>query len=452
MLPVSSTMGEPDATAQGPGWAASLGCMAIVMGAAAVSSGYLLLCLLVYGSHSDPFGATTWMALIAIGAGVVALVPVGLVGLTVRVWRRQWRAATVTALALGGAALLAGVGLGWLRLEIPQSEWLPPALTTLVTLAGAVAAGRAIQPFGTAALLAATVSGGLFGWGVASRLDVHVVHTTQSMRAAEAKAFLMFEASESGDYVIRVGDGGCLQGRPIAIGTYGPGWEETEAPPAIARVPLGDTGLAEGENSVSVCLRHGTATGEDRTLVVVDDTAPSVATLDVQPTTGAGGNRTAGTRTLIFSGTADPHGRASLEVNGLPLHPVPVVDGRWSFEWSFSDMLDQAAFGLVTQDGAGNTSRSAMIHVRFVGIDPPPVALAAHPGLSVECRGEPALEADRCRAWATVTLERHPELLAGATRFLLALPDRFDSCSAESRGRDGFTLVGLVVSCPEAHS
>jgi hypothetical protein len=131
------------------------------------------------------------------------------------------------------------------------------------------------------------------------------------------------------------------------------------------------------------------------------------------------------------------------------MHPVPVVDGRWSFEWTFSALLDQAAFGLVTQDGAGNTTRSPMIHVRFVGIDPPPVALAEHPGLSVECRGEPALEAERCRAWATVTLERHPELLVGATRVLLALPDRFDNCSAESRGADGFTLIGLVVPCPK---
>jgi hypothetical protein len=91
-----------------------------------------------------------------------------------------------------------------------------------------------------------------------------------------------------------------------------------------------------------------------------------------------------------------------------------------------------------------------MIHVRFVGIDPPPVALAAHPSLSVECRGEPAVEAERCRAWATATLERHPVLLTGAARFLLALPGRYDSCYAESRGPDGFTLIGLVVPCPEA--
>jgi hypothetical protein len=415
-----------------------------------VTCGWLLLCLLVYGSRSDPFGVTSIMALIAIGVGLAVLIPVGLVGLAGRLWRLQWRAATVTALSLGVAALLGGVGLGWLRLDILESEWLLPGVTTLVTLAAAVGAGRAIQPFGTAAVLTATVSGGLLGWGVASHLDVRVVHTPSSMRAGSAKAVLMFEASESGDYEIRVGDGGCLGGRPIATGAYGPGWEEIEAPPAVARVPLGDTGLTEGENSVIVCVRHGIASGESRTVVVVDDTMPSVATLDVQPTTGADGNRTASTRTLTFSGTADQRGRGSLEVNGLPLHPVEVVDGRWSLAWTFSSVLDQAAFGVVTEDGAGNTSRSEMIHVRFVGIDPPPVVLTAHPGLSVECRGEPAVEADRCRAWATATLARHPEFQAGATRFLLALPDRYDSCYAESRGPEGFTLFGLVVPCPEA--
>jgi hypothetical protein len=139
-------------------------------------------------------------------------------------------------------------------------------------------------------------------------------------------------------------------------------------------------------------------------------------------------------------------------MNGLPFRDVEVVVGRWSLEWTFSSVQDQAAFGLVTVDAAGNTSRSAMIHVRFVGIDPPPVALRGHPGLSVECRGWPPVEAQRCRAWAAATLEQHPEFLAGAVRFLMALPDRYDSNYAESRGMDGFRLIGLVVPCPETRA
>jgi hypothetical protein len=257
----------------------------------------------------------------------------------------------------------------------------------------------------------------------------------------------MFEASESGEFEIHAGFGGCLLGRVIAAGRYGPGWEETEEPPATAQIPLGDTGLVEGSNNVVVCVRHGLARGEAPITLIVDDTSPPAATLDVQPTTGEDVHRMAMTRELTFSGTAQG-GRAILEMNGLGVHDLDIVDGRWTLSWPLSLVTDQAAFGVVVVDGAGNTSRSNMVHVRIVGIDPPPVEIAGHSGLAVECRGEPRLAPDACRAWAADTLALHPEFLAEATRFVLALPDQYGACYAESRGADGFTNLGLVIPCP----
>jgi hypothetical protein len=268
------------------------------------------------------------------------------------------------------------------------------------------------------------------------------------MRAADAARELMFDASESGEYEIRVGAGGCVRGRTIAAGVYGPGWEETDEEPATTRVRLGDTGLAEGPNDLFVCLRHGVASGEARTVLVVDDTPPPPATFDVQPTAGASEHRTATTRTLTFSGTAS-EGRPFLEMNGLPLHDLALVDGHWSFTWTLSPIADQAAFAVVVEDEAGNTSRSSMIHVRFVGIDPAPVTLPQYPGLSVECRGESVLDALGCQRWATVVLQLHPELLDRAVRFLLRGADQFGSCYGEARGPDGFLLVGALVPCSE---
>ena len=268
-----------------------------------------------------------------------------------------------------GERFLGAVALGWWHVTQLQNEWLLPAITTLVAAAAVVAGGRSIRSFGAIALVAVAVTGGAFAWGVASHLDVEVVWTPRPMQAAAAKSELMFDASESGEYEVRVGAGGCLRGRPIATGVYGPGWEETNEAPATGRVRLGDTGLDEGPNDLFVCLRHGVASGEARTVLVVDDTPPLPPTLDVQPTTGVSGDRTARTRTLSFTGTAG-EGRPTLEMNGLPLHDLPLVDGHWSFGWTLSPITDQAAFAVVVEDEAGNTSRSPMIHVDFVGIDP----------------------------------------------------------------------------------
>jgi len=428
--------------------APGVGCLLFALGAGAVCGGYALLNVIVFGSRSDPFGVATMMALGLIGIGLAVLVLIGLAGLAGRVWRHEWRAASATALALVGAAFLGAVALGWWHVTQLQNEWLLPAITTLVAAAAVVAGGRSIRSFGAIALVAVAVTGGAFAWGVASHLDVEVVWTPRPMQAAAAKSELMFDASESGEYEVRVGAGGCLRGRPIATGVYGPGWEETNEAPATGRVRLGDTGLDEGPNDLFVCLRHGVASGEARTVLVVDDTPPLPPTLDVQPTTGVSGDRTARTRTLSFTGTAG-EGRPTLEMNGLPLHDLPLVDGHWSFGWTLSPITDQAAFAVVVEDEAGNTSRSPMIHVDFVGIDPAPIALPQYPGLSVECRGEPVLDALGCRRWATAVLQLHPESLDRAVRFFLRGADQFGSCYAETRGSDGFLLVGALVACPE---
>jgi hypothetical protein len=425
------------------------GCYAIVVGAAAITLGYLMLCVLVFGSRSDPFGVTTLMSLAAVGFGLLVLVPTAIVGTAWRLWRAEWRLAAFTAGVLAVAGALGTVAVGWVVAPLLVSEWLPPTITTLVLIAAASATGRADRTVVVVAILAATLSGGLFGWGIASRLDVRVVNDPSPMRAADAKADLMFEASESGVFEIHAGFGGCLSGRVIAAGRYGPGWEETEDPAAMAQVPLGDTGLVEGSNSLVVCVRHGLARGEAPITLIVDDTSPAAATLDVQPTTGEDVHRTATTRELTFSGTA-AGGRAILEMNGLGVHDLDIVDGRWTLFWRLSLVTDQAAFDVVVVDGAGNTSRSNMVHVRIVGIDPPPVEIAGHPGLAIECRGEPRLSPDACRTWAADTLVLHPEFLAEATRFLLALPDQFGACYAESRGADGFTRLGLVIPCPRS--
>jgi hypothetical protein len=236
-----------------------LGCAVVVAGAVPVALGYLLLCAIVYGSRSDPFGAATMLSLAMIGLGLVFLVPIAIFGLLRSVIRRRWRTAAITALALGGAALAAATWFGWLGVPRLENEWVLPILTTLVTLAAALALGRASRTAATATVLAVAITGGLFGWGIAGRLDVRVVSNPSPMRAAAVDAILMFEASESGDYEVRIGDGGCLRGRRIATGTYGHGWEETDALAGTAQVPLGDTGLLEGGNAVVVCVRHGVA-------------------------------------------------------------------------------------------------------------------------------------------------------------------------------------------------
>jgi hypothetical protein len=449
VLLVSSTIFRSDVEWKPPAAderANAVGCYAVVVGAAGITLGYLLLCLLVFGSRSDPFGATTLMALAAIGLGLAILAVTAVIGLGWRLWRADWRSAALMAAALVAAGALGLVTVGWVAALVSRSEWLLPATTTLAAIAAAPAVGRGARTIVVVAVLAVILSGGLFGWGIASRLDVRVVNDPSPMRAADARAYLLFEASESGTFEIRAGDGGCLYGRRIASGTYGPGWEETDGVDTTGKVPLGDTGLVEGSNVVFVCLRHGIASGEARQTVVVDDTPPAAATLDIQPTTGDSDHRTATTRDLTFSGTASG-GRVSLEINGMAAREVDAIDGRWSIEWPLSLATDQAAFGAVVVDGAGNVTRSNMIHVRILG-DPPPVALVDHPGLAVECRGEPRLSGDACRTWAVDTLDLHPEFLAEATRFVLALRDRLGACYAESRGADGFTRIGIVIPCP----
>jgi hypothetical protein len=428
--------------------AAGIGCLFVVLGTAAVCTGFALLDVIVYGSRADPFAAGTIMALGLIAVGLTALGPVGLAGLARRLWRHEWRVASATAFALVGAAFLGVVALGWLHAPQLENEWLLPATTTLVAAAVAAGGGRSIRPFGAVAFVAVTVIGGSFGWGVASHLDVQITRAPRPMRAADAAGELMFDASESGEYEVRAGAGGCVRGRTIAAGVYGPGWEETDEDPAAARVRLGDTGLPEGPNDLFVCLRHGVASGEAHTVVVIDDTPPAPATFDVQPTTGASVHRIAATRTLTFSGIAS-EARPFLEMNGLPLHDLAPVDGHWSFTWTLSPITDQAAFAVVVEDEAGNTSRSSMIHVRFVGIDPAPITLPKYPGLSVECRGEPVLDALGCQRWAALVLQLHPEFLDRAVRFLLRGVDQYGSCYAETRGPDGFLLVGALVPCPK---
>ena len=449
---MSSTIPTSRDKDAGRGWQAT-GRLLLVVGAVVTVLGELPILALVVGEATDPFGVTTLMSLavVALGAALLAAGAIlGLVGLLVR---RSWRRIALVIVASVASLILGLVVTGWIAVpELQGSEWVFPAAVSTLAITAAVATMHhgsrrlAAGSAGAVLLVSATL-----GWVVASRLEVDVLTGQITMRAAAADAVVIFDASESGTWDLRTAEG-CSRGRILASGTYGPGWEEREDRRAAElAIPLGDRGLVAGSQTLVVCVRHGIARGEDRFEVTVDDTAPSVPTLTIVPVTdtGDGVHYTAATRQLRFSGTADP-GRGVLEIHtaaGTYPKDVDVVDGRWSLEWELSQATDQASFGFVAEDAAGNNNRSAMVHVRFTG-DPPPIALPEHPGLAVECRAEAGRTPDECATRARQALADRPELLEGAVRLIVTGADQYGSCYAESRQADGFVGIGFALTCP----
>src|SRR5207249_1207488 len=120
----------------------AVGVFALGIGAGVITMGYLLLCALIYGSRSDPFGVASLISLGSIGVGVVVVDAGTLVAIAVRLRRRDVLRAAAAAVATAVGAALAADGLGWIALGLPRSEWLLPAMTGAAILGAAIALDR----------------------------------------------------------------------------------------------------------------------------------------------------------------------------------------------------------------------------------------------------------------------------------------------------------------------
>jgi hypothetical protein len=85
-----------------------------------------------------------------------------------------------------------------------------------------------------------------------------------------------WSATASGSFTVRVGGSGCADGTVVDSGTYDRG-DGTTARPAFTFVGVGS--LAEGDNTVRVCVTSGASSASATAAVLVDRVAPDTAVL-----------------------------------------------------------------------------------------------------------------------------------------------------------------------------
>ena len=98
-----------------------------------------------------------------------------------------------------------------------------------------------------------------------------------TLNAAATQTVITWNADENGSFSVRVGGSDCDTGTEAAQGTY------TTAPGnTTTNVPAGD--LAEGENTIRVCLTDAaTNTGNATTTVTKDTVAPTITNRSPAP-------------------------------------------------------------------------------------------------------------------------------------------------------------------------
>lgn len=104
-------------------------------------------------------------------------------------------------------------------------------------------------------------------------------------------------------------------------------------------------------------------------------------------------------------------------------------------------MLRAAVLGLVIVLGgcSGVPEQSSSVQVQS----------AAHPGLAIECQGEPLPSEADCVAWAESVLSAPPgDIPAETTKLELSDRGGGGRCAAEYADRDGRILLSVSITCP----
>jgi hypothetical protein len=251
----------------------------------------------------------------------------------------------------------------------------------------------------------------------------------------------------SGSYEVRVGGTGCGDGRVVATGRYGPGWEETSTDVDRARVDIPRAALTSGKNAVRICLRNGFRLGQAGIVVEVDEVPPGTPTLVAEPVTRDGNSAVAMTRALRFSGTYEPGSEVELRLDGQEWMRPRLAAGRWDDAWQFASATERVTIEVVARDRAGNETRSTALTIQFAGTDPPAAFSAAYPNIEIECRGRAtALMPNACRAWGVAALDAKPQLVPSIVRVVLT--DDAEGCAAILVGQRELLVSYDRIACP----
>ena len=114
-----------------------------------------------------------------------------------------------------------------------------------------------------------------------------------------------WHASENGTFTVRVGGSGCGNGSVKASGAYG---DQPGSQPSI----LDATGLANGANSIRVCVTDGAGNTGSATVLVTKDLAPPAVTINgVLPT------QIGATQTATMTWHANENGTFAVVVGGI---------------------------------------------------------------------------------------------------------------------------------------
>jgi hypothetical protein len=404
------------------------------VGAAFGGIGFLLLSVVVYAGLVDPYGLTTLRAigLLAIGialltaviAAVIARQLVPAVGLVAAVAR--------AAIVLSGSVV--ATSSWWMLVSARSDErvaasWAlgAPALAAVVGAVAAVGMLRDRSGVAAVALVAGPLA--VFGWGIATVIAVNLTWSPLPVRAGQSVAHVEFDAMVSGTYDVRVGAAGCSDGRVVATGRYGPGWDEASTGIDRARVDIPRAALSSGPNTIRICVRDGIRLGRRTVVIDVDEIAPQPPTLVAEPVTHDGASAIAMTRSLRFSGTAEPGSQLEIRLDGNEFSKPRVVDGRWTARWQFASATEHVSVEVVARDRAGNESHAKPLAIRFESDDPPAVFSEAYPTIAIECRERAAgLTPTACRDWGVVALDAQPQLVPSIVRVVLT--DDAEGCAA----------------------
>ena len=408
--------------------------LVLFVGAAFGGLGFWILAAIVYGSLPNAFGITTFLAIGCLSLSVAMLSAVVAARVARQIMPTRGLLAGMARATLVLTTAFASLWSYWLLINALTPDRIPSTL--LITTPPMVAASAAVIALGMfrtrsgAAVMALVVGSALvLAWGVATVIVVNMTWSPLPVRAGQPDAHIEFDAMVSGAYDVRVGATSCGDGVAVAIGHYGPGWEETSTDIDRARVDIPRAALTSGKNPVRICLRNGFRLGQASLVIEVDDIPPTPPTLVAEPVTQDGASAVAMTRTLHFSGASEPGSQVELRLDGEEWTKPRLVGGQWSDEWQFASATEQVTIQVAALDRAGNETRSAPVTIHFAGTDSPAVFSGAFPAIAIECRGRAtALTPVDCREWGAAALAAKPQLVPSIVRVVLT--DDSEGCAA----------------------
>jgi DNA-binding transcriptional regulator YdaS (Cro superfamily) len=172
------------------------------------------------------------------------------------------------------------------------------------------------------------------------------------LNASETSTDVTWHANENGSYSVRVGGTTCSDGTEVASGTY-------STSPATVVTNVLASSLAEGANTIRVCVTDGASnTGSATTTVTKDTLAPAVSTPNLATASDTGSSSSddlTSDSTPTIDGTAEDGASVRLYREGSLIATLTATGGVWSFT---EGTLAAGTYSYTADatDAAGNTS------------------------------------------------------------------------------------------------